>query len=117
MIRPTLAACLCILLGACASRPVSAPTLPLPPPPPSGEPAGLVGLSVVQLRQAFGAPAFARKESGAEMWRYDGANCRAFFFLYPDGNDQIVRHVETLPRGKDIAADVSCLGVLRGHRP
>jgi len=116
MIRSVLAIGLCIALGACASRPASAPTLSLPPPPPTGEPAGLTGLSADHLRGAFGVPAFTRKESGSEMWRYDGANCRAFFFLYPNGTGQIVRHVETLPRGKDIAADVSCLDALRARR-
>ncbi len=116
MIRPALAAGLCIVLGACASRPAPAPTLPLPPPPPLGEPAGLAGLSADHLRGAFGAPAFVRKENGGEMWRYDGASCQAFFFLYPSGAARIVRHVETLPRGKDIAADVSCLDALRARR-
>ena len=116
MIRPALAVCLCILLGACASRPPSAPTLPLPPPPPSGEPAGLVGLTDANLREAIGAPSFVRKESGSELWRYDSASCRAFFFLYPNGADRIVRHVETMPRGKDIAADPGCLNALRGRR-
>jgi len=115
MIRPALAVCVCIVLGACASRPAPVPTLPLPPPPPSGEPAGLAGLSAANLRGTLGVPAFVRKENGAEMWRYDGANCRAFFFLYPSGTEQTVRHVETLPRGKDSAADANCLDALRAH--
>jgi hypothetical protein len=47
------------------------------------------------------------------MWRYDSAGCRAFFFLYPVGNSLSVRHVETLPRGRDMAADAGCLDSLR----
>lgn len=105
---------LCLLLCACASKPVPAPAVPVPPPPPSGEPAGIVGLSASDLRSAFGAPAFVRKESGSEMWRYDNASCRAFFFLYPSGASELVRHVETIPRGPDAAADANCLAALRG---
>jgi hypothetical protein len=106
------------MLSACASQP-KAPTqtVPLPPPPPSGEPASLVGLSAGDLRGFFGTPTFVRKENGAEMWRYDGANCRAFFFLYPQGDSQTVRHVETIPRGAKSAADANCLIVLRGRQP
>jgi hypothetical protein len=45
------------------------------------------------------------------MWRYDGAACRAFFFLY--GAPLMVRHVETLPHGPQNAADMDCLTALR----
>ncbi len=45
------------------------------------------------------------------MWRYDGAACRAFFFLY--GSPLMVRHVETLPHGAESAADIACLTALR----
>ncbi len=68
------------------------------------------------LRAAFGQPAFVRKDTGSEMWRYDGAACKAFFFLYPGvSGATIVRHVETLPRGSAIAADENCLALLRLH--
>ena len=114
MTRPVLAVCLCAMLSACASQP-KAPTVPLPPP--SGEPASLVGLSAGELRGFFGVPAFVRKENGTEMWRYDGAGCHAFFFLYPQGDSQIVRHVETVPQGTKTAADANCLAVLRARPP
>jgi hypothetical protein len=114
-----LAACLCLFLAACATKapPPTMPPVPLPPPPPSGEPADLVNLSAAQLRALFGAPAFMRAENGPEIWRYDGKQCRAFFFLYPDATSKAVRHVETVPRGKDMAADASCLSALRGAKP
>jgi len=119
MTRAVLVLCLCAMLSACASRPTApaVPTVPLPPPPPSGEPAGLFGLSAHDLRGTFGEPAFIRKENGAEMWRYDGANCHAFFFLYPQGDAQLVRHVETVPQGAKTAADANCLAVLRARPP
>ncbi|MDE2135546.1 MAG: hypothetical protein KGM97_02050 [Alphaproteobacteria bacterium] len=116
MSRPVLAIFLCTLLSACASRPAS-PTVPLPPPPPPREPAGLIGLSARDVRGLFGTPAFVRKENGAEMWRYDGADCRLFVFLYADGGAQTVRHAETVPPGAASAADANCLTTLRAHPP
>jgi hypothetical protein len=117
MMRLTAVLGVCLLLAACATRPPAEPrpVVPLPPTAPAGEPAGFIGLSSTDLRGAFGAPTFVRKESGAEMWRYDGSSCRAFFFLYPQGGSEVVRHVETVPRGRDIAADVGCLALLRGQ--
>jgi hypothetical protein len=107
---------LLLLLCACASTPSQPvpPRVPLPPPPPPGEPPDLIGLSGTQLQAMFGTPAFWRKEYGSEMWRYDTQQCKVFFFLYPAGKGLSVRHVETLPRGKDTAADPACLTVLRG---
>jgi hypothetical protein len=115
--RPLAIALLCVALAACAATPreAPAPTVPLPPPPTPGEPAGFSGMQPAQLRVAFGAPALTRKDGKTEMWRYDGAGCRAFFFLYPEGGSLAVRHVETVPRGRDIAADQSCLNAIRAH--
>ena len=60
-------------------------------------------MAATGLQAAFGTPAFVRKDGATEMWRYDGAACRAFFFLY--GAPLMVRHVETLPHGAPSAAD------------
>lgn len=110
------------LLAACATPPKSAavppsaaPSVPLPTPPPRGEVTGVTSLTAASLRAAYGAPAFVRKDNGAEIWRYDGPSCRAFFFLYTQGTQQVVRHAETLPRGADIAADANCLAALRAR--
>ncbi|HEX4157502.1 MAG TPA: hypothetical protein VHY79_03435 [Rhizomicrobium sp.] len=113
---------LCSALAACASKPVvtvpqQAPRVALPPAPPPGEPADIAGLGATQLRVAFGAPAFVRKDGTAEIWRYDSPSCKAFFFLYPYGNAMLVRHVETLPRGNEMAADESCLATIRPRAP
>lgn len=105
------------VLCACASGPATQRTpssrLNEPPPTPNGEPAGFIGLTSAQLRGSFGPPSFSRRENGSELWRYDTKDCRTFFFLYPAGNDMSVRHVETMPRGKIIAADANCLTALR----
>lgn len=108
---------LCALLAGCASRP-PADRVALPPAPPRGEPANMTGLSAAALKVAYGVPAFTRKDGDTQMWRYDGAGCRAFFFLYPGSGGLTVRHVETVPRPSDAAADETCLKALkRGAGP
>jgi hypothetical protein len=103
-----------LLLTACASP--SVPTSsPVPTPPPRGEPGNISGMDAARIRLAFGAPQFVRKDGQMELWRYDGANCRAFFFMYPSGSSLAVRHVETVPRPADAATDSSCLQGLLDH--
>jgi hypothetical protein len=120
--RPLAAIILCGLLAACAARRVQivqpqASQSVLPRTQPTGEPADLAGLRPAQLQIVFGTPAIVRKDGGAEMWRYDGPGCKAFFFLYPYGTSLLVRHVETLPRGREMAADQACLDSLRPRAP
>jgi hypothetical protein len=109
MKRVILVAAIAALLAGCAA-PQQRVALPSAPPP--GEPGNVAGLRADQVRVAFGEPTFLRKDGTVEMWRYDGAACKAFFFLYPNGGAMVVRHVETVPRGRDIAADSSCLDAL-----
>ena len=94
-----------------ASAPVPVPRSAIPPAPPRGEPGQYLNLPGSGLQAAFGKPAFVRKDGATEMWRYDGAACRAFFFLY--GTPLTVRHVETLPHGPQNAADMDCLSALK----
>lgn len=112
-----LAIVACLLLSACSSEEGSLFTNPLPAAPPVGEPADLFGNTASQLRHKFGEPALTRNENGSVLWRYDNKQCRAFFFLYPRDRDGslAVRHVETVPKGADIAADLNCLASLRGR--
>ncbi len=111
MIRPVLLAAICLLLAACAEQQAARVSLPSAPPP--GEPGNVAGLSAAQIRAAFGEPTFLRKDGKIETWRYDGASCKAFFFLYPnEAGGENVRHVETIPRGQQIAADSVCLDTL-----
>lgn len=117
MLRFLTVASLCALLCACAAAPKETPALSLPPAPPPGEPPDLAGIDASALQVAFGRPALVRKDGTSEMWRYDGAGCKAFFFLYSNGAGFTVKHVETLPRGADMAADSNCLAQLRIPRP
>jgi len=104
---------LCVALGACAtgSSERAAPTQPV------GEPPGIAGLAAPDVKLAFGEPAFVRHDGTTQMWRYDGQTCRAFFFLYDQNGVQTVKHVETLPRGTAMPADVTCLDALRLKPP
>lgn len=117
--RPSLPLCLgLLLLSGCASGPgTSTGSLTLPAPPPKGEPGGFIGMTATALRASFGPPAFSRRESGSELWRYDSPQCKTFFFLYPSGRDMGVRHVETTPHGAGEAADPNCLAALRAKQP
>ncbi len=115
MIRRASIPCLCALLCACATHAPPPDRIALPPPPPRGEPVSTIGLTDADLRMQFGVPAFTRKDGETQLWRYDGATCRAFFFLYAEKAGLNVRHVETLPRGTDMAADPNCLDALRLH--
>jgi hypothetical protein len=120
--KKILAGLMLFALAACAAQPRSlapsvpapAPTVPIPSAPPKGEPPSFTGIDVTRLRALAGSPAFARKDGATEMWRYDAGSCRVFFFLA--GAPAKVRHVETMPRGKNGAADPECLSVLQSSK-
>ena len=113
---PRLSCLLVMLLAAGCAAPSEKGSAPaqqtvIPAAPPRGEPGQYLNMAGASLQAAFGKPAFVRKDGATEMWRYDGANCRAFFFLY--GSPPMVRHVETLPHGAQSAADMACLTALK----
>jgi len=116
MIRRIATLLVALAASGCAAPPAPPRPQPqavstIPPAPPRGEPGLYLSMAAPGLQAAFGRPAFVRKDGATEMWRYDGAACRAFFFLY--GAPLIVRHVETLPHGAESAADPACLTALR----
>jgi hypothetical protein len=63
----------------------------------------------------FGLPALVRHDGNAQIWRFDAPGCKAFFFLYSRDGITAVWHVETAPRGANIAADENCLNALRAR--
>jgi hypothetical protein len=116
MIRPIATLLAVLTVAGCATTQTNAPrpvAASIPSAPPRGEPGQYVNMPAIGLQAAFGRPAFVRKDGATEMWRYDGAACRAFFFLYGGA----VRHVETLPHGVASAADSACLTALRAAPP
>jgi hypothetical protein len=110
MTHRTCSVLLLLALAACAAPQANQVALPAAPPP--GEPGNLAGMDAARVKTAFGAPQFVRKDGTAEIWRYDAANCKAFFFLYPNGTSMAVRHVETTPHAASEAADSACLQAL-----
>ncbi len=82
MNRPVPVLLLCALLGACAAPggPATSTHVVLPAAPPEGEPMGTTGLHEADLKAQYGQPAFVRHDGTAQIWRFDGAACKAFFF-------------------------------------
>ena len=69
----------------------------------------------MSLRARYGPPDFVRRDAGSELWRYDGANCAVFFFLYREGGALRIRYAESMPRGADMPADPKCVDSLNAH--
>lgn len=105
-----LCVAMCCAVAGCATANNGPPSSPA-----ENQASPYMGVSDAKLRIAFGTPAFVRRDGGDEMWRYDSANCKAFFFLYPEDGALRVRHVETLPKGADKAADPTCLDALHAQ--
>jgi hypothetical protein len=80
--------------------------VPVAPPPP---------VDATSLRARYGPPDFVRREPNSELWRYDGADCAVFFFLYQEGNALRIRYTESMPRGTDMPADPKCVESLSAH--
>ncbi len=88
-----------------------APSIPAIPPAPPAPPRDEAG-----VRAAFGEPRLVRKEAQSEMWRYDGVNCALFVFLYRENETILVRHMETLPKAANEAADETCVAGIRARK-
>ncbi|HKD47128.1 MAG TPA: hypothetical protein VKB67_05545 [Rhizomicrobium sp.] len=114
--KKRITALMVLTLAGCTHPPraPSSPVVALPPAPPARERDVFTGLQTQQLRALAGAPVFTRKDGATEMWRYDTASCRAFFFF--TGTPAKVQYVETLPRGPDGGANQDCLNALRARR-
>ena len=115
MIRRLVLLGLVLALAACAQAPKSTPVA-YAPAPPRGEPTDYLNLPQANVRAMLGAPQFVRQDGATQMWRYDGAQCRAFFFFYGAKGSEAVRHVETLPAGTTSAADPICLSALKNAK-
>jgi hypothetical protein len=110
----TLAGCQSNTVGAHAPTVAPAPLANIPLSTPKAE-LGLIGRDATAVRVQYGKPAFVRKETDSELWRYDGEHCAAFFFLYRGEGGLMVRHVETLPQGKISVIDEACLAGIKAR--
>lgn len=109
----------------------TAPEVPVEPPvaratPPAiveQAPEQLLGMAQPQIAELLGAPAFVRRDNGAEIWQYRNDDCVLHLFLYADpaGNAARVSYVELRETGDgkamtSVAAQRRCLGVLVASR-
>ncbi len=113
------AVCLALALAGCktdnpgSTASAAPPIASLLPMPPSLD-RGLIGWDSSAIVSLYGKPTFVRKEKEAELWRYDGAQCAAFFFFYQEQAGLRVRHVETLPKAGAMA-DAACLAGIKAR--
>ena len=122
--RPTLPR---LALPQLGSRPVAPPVAPVAEPQPAMAPLPQVAMvapvpvvpappvDAATLRARYGAPDFVRREPDSELWRYDGAGCAVFFFLYREGDALRIRYTESMPRGMGMSADPKCVESLNAH--
>lgn len=129
---------LCLILAACGAPPRTAPPVMVAPPkvttPPDGEgavvpiapmpsvaeikadPTRLKGVRVSDIQSLLGAPHFLRREKPAEVWQYYGEGCVLDLFVYGNGADKNVAHVELRAKGSAQAPDARCLQGLIDNR-
>src|SRR5688500_9199915 len=98
-------------LQASVTMPIEQPLTGMPER--SGESVTFAIRDAAALRKEYGKPDFVRTEANSELWRYDGANCALFMFLYRESDSLQLRHMETLPRGANSATDDACLASVK----
>jgi hypothetical protein len=115
---------LVLLLSACAT-PQTPPAEPRAPGlAPQGEvPVDLDGVMLPPLgadasyfRAEYGPPDFVRQEIDSQLWRYDGADCALFLFLYQESENYLLRHAETDPPGIAGNVDTACITSIKNAR-
>lgn len=113
-----------LLLSACATP----QTPPAQPPAPGLSPPGEIpvdlnavmpppsGADESYFRAEYGPPDFIRQEIESQLWRYDGADCALFLFLYLESESYVLRHAETDPPGLAGNIDTACLSSIKNAR-
>lgn len=79
---------------------------------PPVDPADIVGLTRERIRNLLGQPAFVRRESLAEFWRYRHESCVLELYFYRGTGEPVLDHLETRHRTGDGHAAADCLGAL-----
>lgn len=72
------------------------------------EPDVMIGRSVVEVREIFGAPVLLRVDNPAEVWQYLVSECAMHLFFYPDGTDGqlTVSHISINGRKRVTASEL-----------
>jgi hypothetical protein len=103
-----------LLLAACATAPRQAET-PIPQPPQTREPSGLIGLTTSELVGHFGHPALQVREGASLKLQFRAQRCVLDAYLYPSqpgGGMLRVTHVDTrAPSGVD-TDQAACISAL-----
>lgn len=116
---------LMLLLSACATPqiPPAQPRAPGLQPPgdvPVDASTGVLlpplGADASYFRAEYGPPDFVRQEIESQLWRYDGADCALFLFLYLESEIYVLRHAETDPPGLAGSIDTVCLSSIKNAR-
>ncbi|NMJ41238.1 hypothetical protein GWK16_08305 [Roseomonas sp. JC162] len=112
-----------------AAVPPSAPSPAAAPPPPvvpnlpvtqhaaprlrgAGAPAAaaaLLGARAEDMRRMLGEPSLRRPEGEAEIWLYEGADCRLDVVLYPERGAMVVAHAAARAQGGAAVTEAACL--------
>ncbi|USG61152.1 hypothetical protein NBZ79_18510 [Sneathiella marina] len=72
---------------ALVQKPSATPTVEIAKPRILLEPEIMIGQSVVDVREVFGAPSLLRIDNPAEVWQYLVPECALHLFFYPDRTD------------------------------
>ena len=107
-----------------AAVPVAPSVARTTPPAVFGQaPEQLLGMAQLQIADLLGAPAFVRRDNGAEIWQYCNDDCVLHLFLYDDpaGNEARVSYVELRETGDgkamtSVTAQRGCLVALVASR-
>jgi hypothetical protein len=71
--------------------------------------AELVGLDSTAIERRLGSPALRRRDAPAELWQYRSPLCVMDLFLYSEGGNFRVTHVELHSRSVEQVQAPSCL--------
>lgn len=79
---------------AAPATPVTEQALRTPPETDVPKPDDLIGLGASGLLKALGPATLKRQDLGNEIWQYKADTCVLFLFLYPNGDQNQVRHID-----------------------
>ena len=78
----------------------------------NNDPQQLLGLAGTAVALQLGAPSLIRRDGTAEIWQYRATACILDVFLYANGDEQLVRHVELRSRNASNELQRRCFAEL-----
>ena len=80
------------------------------------DPEEYIGYAPERLLPLLGAPDFVRRDGTAQVWQYRAEHCVLDLFLYGNGNDSRVKHVELRKRMPTAEPVEKCFSRMREKR-